>query len=116
VNAEAPAIHIIDTIKQLTPVDNGLVEPTSVPALLSIQDIYPNPASNGQDMTVEYSELSARPVSVVMLDLLGHEVPAPYSLRSGTVQLSTNSLSSGAYILRLSDGVNTVSKQVEIVK
>ncbi len=113
VNHEAPAAPIIDTIKALAP---DAVNPTVSTTSLSIQNIYPNPSTHGEEMVIEYSNATAKPMTLDVLDLLGQEVNVNHSTSNGVIRLNTSGLTSGTYVVRLSDGTNTVSKQIEVLK
>ena len=112
VNGEAPATDVIDTIKSFV----NSVSNTVQPAGLAITNIFPNPAMNGAEIVVQYTEAIPKPLTVQFLDLLGHTIPQSYSSDGQEIHLNTSSLMAGAYIVRLSDGVNTVSKRVEVIR
>ncbi len=115
-NNEVPASVVIDTIESLVIIHNGVAENSVAPTGLTITNVYPNPASNGEEIVVQYSEPQPKPVTVQLLDLLGRVMPETYTTDDLAIHLNTSSLEAGAYVVRLSDGTNTVSKRVEIIR
>ncbi len=115
-NHEAPAASVIDTIESATIINPNSVSNGAQPLVLAITSIYPNPAANGAEIVVQYSEATPKPVTMQLLDLLGREMPRTYTTNNQEIHLNTNSLAAGAYVVRLSDGVNTVSKRVEVIR
>ena len=111
----APAYSVVDTIEGKTIIQNSVAS-SSQPTGLSITNIFPNPASNGQEIVVQYAEVVAKPITVQLLDLLGRVMPESSTTDNQAVHLNTNALTAGAYVVRLSDGTNTVSKRVEIIR
>lgn len=72
-----------------------------------VMSVYPNPASNGEDITIELSDSFAKtinPISLELYNLKGQRVMKwaidanPDSIRSFAI--STQDLASGIYILR----------------
>jgi hypothetical protein len=112
-NKEAPAAFVFfDTIKSLVQGVSNTVPPSS----LAITNVFPNPAMNGAEIVVQYTEALPKQVTLQFLDLLGHTLPQSYSSEGEEIHLNTSSLMPGAYIVRLSDGLNTVSKRVEVIR
>ncbi len=109
-----PAYDAVDTIEKLA--NMGVAGNSAAPSGLSITNIFPNPASNGQEIVVQYTQTSPKQVTMQLLDLLGHVVSATYSTDDLSIHLNTSALMAGAYIVRISDGVSTVSKRVEIIR
>jgi Secretion system C-terminal sorting domain len=116
VSGEAPAASVVDTIEKQVVQGGSSVASSSQPTGLSITNVFPNPASNGQEIVVQYTEAVAKPITVQLLDLLGRVMPESYTTDNQAIHLNTNSLAAGAYVVRLSDGTNTVSKRVEIIR
>jgi Secretion system C-terminal sorting domain len=116
-NSEAPAAAVIDTIESAVVIPPLGVAANSVsPSGLTIMNIFPNPASNGEDMVVQYFEAQPKPLTVQLLDLLGRIIPESYSTDNLAIHLNTGTLAAGAYVVRVSDGTSTVSKRVEIIR
>ena len=112
-NNEAPAASVIDTIEKLFP---NSVTSASAEGALAITDIFPNPAANGEGIVLRYTENRPRAVSVQVLDLLGRVMTERYRVDNQAIYLDTHALAPGAYIVRVTDGVNVVSKRVEILQ
>ncbi len=113
-NNEAPAASSLDTIEKL--IIEGSVQ-TAMPVNgLVVMGIFPNPAASGEEMVVRYSDNLPRPVSIEVLDLLGHLVGQFSDSNNGEIRLDTRALASGTYIVRVSDGASVVSKRVEILR
>jgi Secretion system C-terminal sorting domain len=115
-NNEAPAFAVIDTIEGNVITPPGSVASSNAPTGLTITNVFPNPASNGQEIVVQYSEAQPTPVTIQLLDLLGRVMPETYTTDNLAIHLNTSSLEAGAYVVRLSDGTTTVSKRVEIIR
>ncbi len=111
---EAPAASTFDTIEKT--VLNGVATHSENSYGLSITDMFPNPATSGEEIKVQYSENPPRPVSIEVLDLLGRIVGEFHSDANQSVSLDTRSLASGTYIVRLSDGTRVVSRRLEIMR
>jgi hypothetical protein len=109
-----PAYDAVDTIERTVTV--GVAENNAGPSGLSITNIFPNPASNGQEIVVQCTQANPKQVTMQLLDLLGHVVSATYSTDDLSFHLNTSTLMAGAYIVRISDGASTVSKRVEIIR
>jgi len=85
---------------------------------LTITSIAPNPANNGAALVIRYSDQSAATISLDILDLLGRPVASRTLLASsnGEADIPTQNLIAGSYIVRMNDGVSTVTKRVEIIR
>ncbi len=112
-NEAQATVVVIDTIMTLL---QGVTANSITSNGLAITDVFPNPASNGEEMVVEYSEAVQKPLTMQVLDLLGRASPVFYSVDNQAIRLNTNSLMAGAYVLRVTDGTNVVSKRVEVVR
>jgi Secretion system C-terminal sorting domain len=113
----APTAAVIDTIESTVVIPPDGVAANSIsPSGLTITNIFPNPASNGEEMVVQYFEAQPKPITVQLLDLLGRVIPESYTTDNLAIHLNTNLLAAGAYVVRVSDGTNTVSKRVEIIR
>ncbi|HZK75335.1 MAG TPA: T9SS type A sorting domain-containing protein [Candidatus Kapabacteria bacterium] len=113
VRNEAPAATITVTIEKLIP---NAVASSSAAAGLAISDIFPNPAASGEEMVLRFAEGQPKPVSVEVLDLLGRAIAVSYHVDNQAIHLDTHSLAPGAYIVRVTDGVNVVSESMEIMR
>ncbi len=109
---EAPAASSIDTIRKLF--QQSSVGPVVNASALQFTGAFPNPAMNGEEIELPYH--ADRPFEVEVVDLLGHSVGATYHFDTQAVHLDTRSLSAGAYIVRMSDGVHSASERVEVVR
>jgi hypothetical protein len=116
INDEAPAATVVDTIEGAVVPPPNSVASSSAPTGLTITNVFPNPASNGEEIVVQYSEPQPTPVTIQLLDLLGRVMPETYTTDNLAIHLNTGTLDAGAYVVRLSDGTNTVSKRVEIIR
>ncbi|HEX8429221.1 T9SS type A sorting domain-containing protein [Hymenobacter sp.] len=68
---------------------------------------YPNPANQGQNLTVKVETIHNGSATVSILDVLGHTVhsqAATFKAGSNLVALSNKPLSAGVYIVRISQG------------
>ncbi len=110
--SEAAATSVIDTIEKL----QSAVAASSLSGGLAITDIFPNPAASGEEMVLRYTEGLPKPVSVQILDLLGRRMANSYRLDNQAIYVDTHALTAGTYIVRVTDGVNVVSKRMEIVR
>lgn len=82
---------------------------------LAVQKLFPSPVND--ELTVQFSAMSAGNVSLNIVDILGRTViKQTINTFEGdnTAQLKLNSLSAGSYLLVLSDGQNVT--QMRIVK
>ena len=96
----------------------GSVAGTTEQNGLSITSIAPNPAENGEELIVSYTDENSPRINLEVLDLLGRVV-AKQSLSGssgGEADIPTRTLNAGAYIIRMNDGVSTVTKRVEIIR
>ncbi len=113
----APTAAVIDTIESTVTIPPlGVAENNASATGLTITNIFPNPASNGEDMVVQYFEAQPKPITVQLLDLLGRIMPENYATDNLAIHLNTSLLTAGTYVVRVSDGTNTVSKRVEIIR
>ncbi len=110
---EAPAYSVVDTIKTLT---QGVASGSTPQTGLAITNIFPNPAENGQEIIVQYAQAQPKPIMVQLLDVLGRQVPKSYTIGDQQIQLTTSALAASVYVIRLSDGTNTVSKRLEVLR
>ncbi len=114
-NKTVPAASVIDTIEKKFIINGGVANGIA-PTGLTITNIFPNPASNGEEIAVQYIQFQPKPITVQLLDLLGRVVPETSTTDNQAIHLSTGTLAAGAYVVRLSDGTNVVSKRVEIIR
>ena len=115
-NKAVPTAAVIDTIVTTITIPQGVVANSITPSGLTITNIFPNPASNGEDIEVQYAEAQPKPIIMQLLDLLGRVMPENYTTDNLAIHLNTGSLAAGAYVVRLSDGTNVVSKRIEIIR
>ncbi|HEX5317212.1 MAG TPA: T9SS type A sorting domain-containing protein, partial [Candidatus Kapabacteria bacterium] len=111
-NNQAPAASDTITIEKFV----NSVSGSSMASGLAITSIFPNPAASGEEMILRYTESLPKPVSVQVLDLLGRSIAESYHVDDQAIHLDTHSLAPGAYIVRVTDGANVVSKRMEITR
>jgi hypothetical protein len=93
------------------------VDPGARPFTLFIGSVYPNPATVGAMLAVEYRNTSAAEVTLSLHDLLGRERYAAIhrATDGGVLHVSTRDLPPGAYVLRLRSGATAAEKLVIVV-
>jgi hypothetical protein len=98
--------------------DVGAVKYSAIAKDFAIRDIYPNPASNSQNIVIDFTSEKPKTLTVDVLDLLGHSIysKAVMSEPAGQITLPTAQLAAGAYFVRISDGAEAITKRIEIVK
>ncbi len=93
----------------LTPINNNFI----------IRDVYPNPAQSGGTMTMRYTIARPSMTTLELFDILGHSVDHQSfysSMTSGEFSFPVANLAPGSYILHMTDGANTASKRIEVVR
>ncbi len=97
-----------------TPLD---VDAGALPSSLIIGSVYPNPATVGASLTVEYRNTSAAEVTLTLHDLLGREryTAIHRAKEGGLLHVSTRELPPGAYVLRLRAGATAAEKLVIVL-
>ncbi len=97
-----------------TPLD---VDAGALPSSLIIGTVYPNPATTGALLTVEYRNPSAAEVTLTLHDLLGREryTAIHCATDGGLLHVSTRELPPGAYVLRLRAGATAAEKLVIVL-
>jgi hypothetical protein len=110
---EAPAQQGTLEIYQLVP--NEGVDPNSATSQLSIESIYPNPARNSQPI-MRYRAPEAAHLLLQVYDVVGRERYRENLVgqSDGAMQLPTNELPPGNYIVRLSSERFVNSKQITV--
>lgn len=95
----------------ITSIGDGENEPaTSKPASIAL---FPNPANRDGKLSVEFSGIDARQVTVELFNSMGEKVKPSlfsYNLKSeGLIEIETAGLAPGVYIIRLSEGDRTTT-------
>jgi hypothetical protein len=90
------------------------VDPGARPFTLFIGSVYPNPATVGAMLAVEYRNTSAAEVTLSLHDLLGRERYAAIhrATDGGLLHVSTRDLPPGAYVLRVRSGFMSAERLV----
>ncbi len=105
-------VQVLYSIRTPLGVDAG-----PLPSSLIIGSVYPNPASIGASLTVEYRNTSAAEVTLTLHDLLGREcyTSTHRATDGGLLHVSTRELPPGAYVLRLRAGATAAEKLVIVL-
>jgi hypothetical protein len=105
-------VQVIYSIRTPLGVDAG-----ALPTSLLIGAVYPNPATVGAMLAVEYRNTSAAEVTLSLHDLLGRERYAAIhrATDGGLLHVSTRDFPPGAYVLRLRSGSTAAEKLVIVV-
>jgi PKD repeat protein len=109
-----PSVNNLSLIMTLTGISTGINEKPE----LSVNNIYPNPASN--NLTLELNTLKSGNISLIVSDVLGNMVLSNnMTLTSGNNRLNINTtdLTPGSYSLQcvLSDGTR-ITRKITIVR
>ncbi len=92
----------------------------AVPIGLAISQIYPNPASAAQGITVQFTTPQPQPITLALYDMNGRLLKTAFSatLETGThsARIATDGLSAGNYVVRLSTAATSVTSQVTVVR
>jgi hypothetical protein len=105
-------VQVIYTIRVPLGVDNG-----TRPGTHRIGAVYPNPASAGATLVVEYRNSSSAEITLTLHDLLGREryTANHRATDGGLLHVSTRDLPPGAYVLRVRSGSTAAEKLVIVV-
>ncbi|MCZ7558460.1 MAG: T9SS type A sorting domain-containing protein [Bacteroidia bacterium] len=104
-------VQVIYSIRTPLGVDAG-----ALPTSLLIGAVYPNPATVGAMLAVEYRNTSAVEVTLSLHDLLGRERYAANhrATDGGLLHVSTRDLPPGAYVLRVRSGFMSAERLVVV--
>lgn len=112
------AVGTSGTILKYSQTLNGFSESTIQPNVFSLEQNYPNPFNPAT--TISFSLPSKRFTSLKIYDVIGREIATLVNseIEAGNhaITWNTSSLSSGAYIYKLSSGENTSTKRMVLQK
>ena len=97
----------------------GVSDLMPTPDAFAIRNVYPNPAKQGETMTMQFNLTHSSNATIELFDLLGHSVYHQTffsSMSTGAFSFPVGNLTPGTYILRMTDGANAASKQIEVVR
>jgi hypothetical protein len=93
----------------------GYVGVNEVSAENPLQNAYPNPAMNGETVTIAYSSVDKNAV-IEITDLVGNTIMTLSNLENNKVTFSTSDMASGMYYYTLKSGKQTYTKKFSVVK
>jgi hypothetical protein len=93
------------------------VDESARPGSLRIGSVYPNPASAGATLVVDYRNAAAGEITLSLHDMLGRERLAvtQRGFADGFLSVPTQGLPAGAYVLRLRAGTRVAEKLVMVL-
>ena len=106
------------TTEDYGPAVSTAVEADEVPGTFSLSQNYPNPFN--PSTTIKYEIVTAGPVKLEVVDLLGRTVATlvdgEFAPGSYQVQFDAHNLASGLYLYRLTAGTQTITKKMMLLK